>query len=86
MAAVGRWQPSRLAGHALASFYLAKAHITTHSNQLIRPTAAAPAIISSPELGIMIKINMPMVCKTICKQTLPYITFIGWGSEPQLQA
>jgi hypothetical protein len=37
MAAVGRRQPPRSAGHALASFYLAKAHITAHNNQLIRP-------------------------------------------------
>jgi hypothetical protein len=37
MAAVGqRWLP-RLARHALASFYLAKAHITTHNNQSIWP-------------------------------------------------
>jgi hypothetical protein len=37
MAAVGRRRPPRLAGHALASFYLAKAHITTHNNQSIWP-------------------------------------------------
>ncbi len=37
MAAVGRRRPPRSAGHALASFYLAKAHITTHNNQLIWP-------------------------------------------------
>jgi hypothetical protein len=43
-------------------------------------------IISSPELGIMIKINMPKVHKIICKHTLPYITFIGWGSKPQSPA
>jgi hypothetical protein len=37
MAAVGRQQPPRLAGHTLASFYLAKAHTTTHNNQSIWP-------------------------------------------------
>jgi hypothetical protein len=37
MAAVGLRRPPRLAGHALASFYLSKAHITTHNNQSIRP-------------------------------------------------
>jgi hypothetical protein len=34
----------------------------------------------------MIKINIPKVCKTICKQTLPCITLIDWGSKPQLPA
>jgi hypothetical protein len=65
----------------MASFYLAKTLITTHNNKLVRPNRHALTIISSPELGIMIKINMPNVCKTICKRTLPYITFIGWGSK-----
>jgi hypothetical protein len=37
MAAVGQRQPPKLAGHTLASFYLAKAHITTHNNQSIWP-------------------------------------------------
>jgi hypothetical protein len=37
-------------------------------------------------LGIMIKINIPKVRKTICKQTLPCIMLIGWGGEPQLPA
>ncbi len=43
-------------------------------------------IISSLELVIMIKINIPKVCKTICKQTLPCIMLIVWGSELQLPA
>jgi hypothetical protein len=34
----------------------------------------------------MIKINIPKVRKTICKWTLPCITLIGWGNEPQLLA
>jgi hypothetical protein len=37
MAAVGQRRPPRLAGHTLASFYLAKAHIITHNNQSIWP-------------------------------------------------
>jgi hypothetical protein len=37
MAAMGQRRLPRSAGHTLASFYLAKAHITTHNNQSIRP-------------------------------------------------
>jgi hypothetical protein len=40
MAAVGHRRPARSAGQvklAIASFYLAKAHITTHNNQSIWP-------------------------------------------------
>ena len=45
--------------------------------------AGARSIISSPALGIMIKINMPKLRKTVFKQTLPYFTFIGWVRELQ---
>jgi hypothetical protein len=52
---------------------------------MIGPMAGAQRLISLLELGIMTKVNMPKVCKTICKRTLPYITFIGWGGKPQSQ-
>jgi hypothetical protein len=63
---------------------------TTHNLELwvvlatmIGPMAGARSIISSPALGIMIKINMPKLRKTIVKRTLPYFTFIGWVRELQ---
>ncbi len=46
-------------------------------------------IISSLELGIIIKINMPKVRKTICKRTFTieyHVHWLGYDSEPQSPA
>ncbi len=51
MAAVGRRRPPRSARHALASFYLVKAHITTHNNQSISPNQRCEDDDSSVGLG-----------------------------------
>ena len=66
---------------------------TTHNLELwavlattIGPMAGARSIISSPALVIIVQINMPKVCKTSCKRTLPYLTLKGWGRKPQSMA
>jgi hypothetical protein len=43
-------------------------------------------IILLPAQGIMIKINMHEVHKTICKQILPHITLVVVFHRPQLLA
>jgi hypothetical protein len=48
------------------------------------PTGGAQMIISLPALGIMIKINMPEVRKTIYKRTLPHIMLVVVFHRPQL--
>jgi hypothetical protein len=67
MAAVGRRQLPRLARHALASFYLAKALILTHNNQSMRPhrRCADDNIIASR--GYLDVHRQPWLGKTIAR-------------------
>ncbi len=73
MAAVGQRRPPRSAGLALASFYLAKAHIITHNNQSIRPNwrCADDYIITG--CGYLDDCRQPRLGKTVARLQIHFL-------------